>query len=608
MCGIAGSVNYKIDVNRLILDLKHRGPDDFGQYHEREVELYHFRLSIIDLKCGHQPMHFLDYSIVFNGEIYNHLELRDKFALDCNTGSDTETLLHLYHKLGIGMLEELDGMFAISLLDKRKNKLILIRDRAGKKPLYYYSKNRRFVYASELNALRNQVEIALNENNLNNYFRLGYMLHDQTPYNNVMEVLPGQIVYYDLSNYNLQTHVWWSINEYYEKSSSDSFEIAIEKVDSYLHEAVKRRVVASDLEVGSYLSGGIDSGLVTAIASEYKPNLKTFTVRFPGQFDESILASKVSDRYNTNHSILDLDMNALLDEVENILFQYGEPFADDSAIPSYYVSEMARKHLTVILNGDGGDELFGGYRRYVPFKHLELFNKKWKGVNLHGRILSPPNNKMSMYNYLYRLVQMSKKEGSALFLSATSDIFEEYQSLLKSNNTTDLAYLISSCINNKNYTSLNKIMLLDFKLTLPGALLVKMDIASMANGLEGRSPMLSKELMEYVPGLHDKLKIKGTNTKFLLRKLASRYLPDETVAAPKRGFEPPLAQWVNKDLKPLIDQYIYAQDNFYSEFLDKVEFLKIYERIKPASEVHRVKMIWTIFCFEVWYNKCYVRK
>src|SRR5260221_932815 len=363
MCGIAGSVNFRLNIPQLTCDLFHRGPDEQTSFEEGAVQFHHHRLAILDIAGGHQPMHYEHLTIIFNGEIYNHNEVRKKLGLHCHTNSDTETILHAYAKTGAACLQEFDGMFALVIYDRQKNSLFMARDRAGKKPLYYYSKNENFVFSSELNALRHQVKPEINDEHLQQYTRMGYFYKSSTPYKDVWELPAGSYAFVDIKKPEAKISKWWNIHSYYQKKSTDSFETALQRTDDLLHLAVKRRVESSDLEVGSFLSGGIDSGLVSAIAKNYNSSLKTFTVSFDGEYDEAPLAKLVAERYHTIHHEIRISYENLQDDIEKMLCNYGEPFFDSSAIPSYYVSREAKKHLTVILNGDGGDELFGGYRK-----------------------------------------------------------------------------------------------------------------------------------------------------------------------------------------------------------------------------------------------------
>ncbi len=612
MCGIAGSINFPLNIPVLTKDLWHRGPDEQSTFSEKNLQLHHHRLSILDIAGGKQPMQSGHLTIIFNGEIYNHLDVRSKYGLVCKTNSDTETILAAYHRKGPVCLNEFDGMFALAIYDSEKQEVFLARDRAGKKPLYYFSDGAKFIFASELNALYSQLPQQLDEENIGRYMRMGYFYKEATPYKNVKELPTGSYMTISLENLNSKLTSWWDISRYYEKPCKDDFEMALYRVDEILHQAIKNRVESSDLEVGSFLSGGIDSGLVTAIGKQYNSSLKTFTVSFQGQYDESSLARLVAAKYETNHHEIRIDFKDLKDEAEKILMNYGEPHYDDSAIPSYYVSREAKKHLTVILNGDGGDELFGGYRRYVPFSKMDFFRDTPVRQRLFKMLYSlvpPTRNKMSKTAYIKRLLFFGSRSGIDTYFSATTDIFEGLEKDVFKNKWepgNDISREFADILNS-SLSGLQKIMLLDFNNILPSLLLVKMDIATMVHSLEGRSPFLSKGLLEYVPSLPDKLKIKGTTTKFLLRKLGEKYLPSQLIYQPKRGFEPPLQQWVNHELRELIGDYLVSNNVLYPSFI-KRDFVKglLDNKIKVASE-KRAKMIWLLFTLEVWYRKVYKR-
>jgi len=607
MCGIFGSINLSsVKENILYESLLHRGPDASGSYVFNNVFLYHSRLSIQDIEQGQQPMHYKHLTIIFNGEIYNHLDLRKKFNLNCRTYSDTETILKLYELIGQKMLDEFDGMFALAILDKRENKIFIARDRAGKKPLYIYKNNNQIAFASELNVFAKLFYLDINEQNIYQYLRLGSCYRKNTPYKNIKEVENGTYVKINTSDFSISKHKWWSINDFYLKENKITFDAARESIDNLLHQSIKYRLESSDLEVGSFLSGGIDSGLVTAIGSNYTSKLKTFTVSFDGAYDEAPLAKLVAQKYGTVHEEIKISFDNLKNDIKKILVNYGEPFSDSSAIPSYYVSKAAKEHLTVILNGDGADELFGGYRRYVPFKQFDFFNSsnflRTFSIMLK-RVVPPSNNKKSMLNYLYRLIELSSKNGLHCYLSATTDIFEGFENAFSNSGYNYLSDFQNDFndINSKEITGLSKIMNMDFNTILFSDLLVKMDIATMANSLEGRSPFLSKELLEFVPRLPGKYKISGTNTKHILRDLAKDYLPQELINQPKRGFEIPLKNWVENDLKDII--YSHLTPSSYSVNFVKKTFLNdlLDKRIKVSDE-KRAKMIWILFTLEVWYK------
>ena len=602
MCGIAGGVNLKLDKEFLEKALFHRGPDDIGYFENKNIFLFHTRLAIQDIRRGKQPFKFKNFVIVYNGEIYNHLELRDQYLKDFkfSTHSDTETLLYMFIKFRENMFEKIDGMFAFAIFDMENKKLFLARDRTGKKPLYYYLEDDKFFFASELNVFKCINRLQISDEAIYLYLRCGFFPFDTTPYKKVKKLKNGSFLVFNLQNYSLKESKYFDILEYYlqPKLLKDEDE-TIEILDEKLSKSVKDRLLASDLEVGAFLSGGIDSSLVVAFASQFTSNLKTFTVKFEGEYDETPLAKLTAQKYGTEHNEVEISMN-LKEDVVKILKNYGMPFMDSSAIPSYYVSREAKKYLTVILNGDGADELFAGYRRYVPVtnKYLKIARK----FNYLLKILPLPDEKKSIYNYIYRLLEMSNKKGLDFYLSATNDIFEDVYYFESNEILEKLDNFILSVFENKELTELSKFLYLDFELILFCDLLIKMDIATMANSLEGRSPFLSKYLLEFAPQIPDKYKINKLTTKYILRKLGMKYLPKRLINQPKRGFEVPLKKWINHELKDLIFDALRkgcCSENYINrKFIDNLLNKKI-----RISEEKRAKILWTMFCLEVWKNE-----
>ncbi len=596
MCGIAGGVNVQIDSQRLKSDLGHRGPDAFGSYIDNRVELYHTRLAIQDIVGGSQPMERNGCVIVFNGEIYNHLRLRKRYLSDYSfqSRSDTETLLALYIKHEEKMFEDIDGMFAFAIYDRRKERLFFAVDRAGKKPLYLYREKNRLFFASELVALRAQIDPAINEDAIYAYLRLGFFPRTVSAYQGVERLEGGSWLAINLRDFSESRGRYFDIESLYKSSKKKlSFDMALEHLDRVLERSVKERMLSSEREVGAFLSGGIDSSLIVAKASAYTKKLKTFTVAFEGAYDESNLAKLTAQRYDTEHRTIHISMN-LKEDVEKILRLYGQPFMDSSAVPSWYVSRAAKEYVTVILNGDGADELFGGYRRYVPLANDWLRFAKPFSALLH--LLPPPSNKISKYNYLYRLLAMAKKEGIDFYISATSDIFEDiYHFKEKNIYLEQVDRMVRSC----PLSNLEKMLCLDFKLILFSDLLVKMDIATMAHSLEARSPFLSKWMLELASQIAKEEKIKGVKTKYILRELARRYLPSPLISQPKRGFEVPLRQWIEHDLKePLYDRLAhgaYSESYIERSFIDRL--LDNDPTIPPEK---RAKMLWALYSLEVW--------
>ena len=610
MCGLAGAINFKLSPQIINGVMQHRGPDEQDSYIAGNVNFYHLRLSILDIACGHQPMHLNDkYTIIFNGEIYNHQELRKQFNIKGNTASDTETLLLLYQRFGSQFLKYLDGMFVLAIHDKEKNIIFIARDRAGKKPLYYYRDENKIVFASELNCLKALLPLEIDENNFYHYLRLGSFYKQLTPYKNVKELNAATFLEIDCNTLAITETKWWNIHDIYLQNNNDSFELSLNTVDELLHKAVKRRLESSDLEVGCFLSGGIDSGLATAIASQYNKSLKTFTVSFDGEYNEAPLAKLVADKYNTHHTELKISFDNIKNDLEKILSNYGEPFFDSSAIPSYYVSREAKKHLTVIINGDGADELFGGYRRYVPFSKYDFFKKNLlvkNGASFIKKILPASDNKQSKYNYLFRLASLASKSHLEIYLSAGVDIFEDFEeNILAGHDYMEMIKYDFDNIAKSKLSGLKKIMNMDFDTNLFSDLLVKMDIATMANSLEGRSPFLSKELLEYVPSMNDKYKINGVTTKYLLRQLAKKYLPPQLIDQPKRGFEIPLKKWVNNELKDILFDYLTSADALHKRLVNQT-FINdlLYKKVK-MSEEKRAKILWMLLSMEIWHKKVY---
>lgn len=610
MCGILGCINYfNLDFQIAKERLNHRGPDENGEFYFENLFLYHARLGIQDIKNGQQPFRFNDFVIIFNGEIYNHQALRKQFQLECNTNSDTETLLLLYIKIGKECLNYIDGMFAFAILNQTNKKLFLARDRAGEKPFYIYSKDNIFIFGSELNAIASITKPEINYNNIYQYLRYSFT-DSNTPYKYVFELTAGSWFEIDITTLKRNNKKWWKIEEFYQYKSKLSELDTVNTIDKYLNESVYNRLNNSDLEVGTFLSGGIDSGLVTAIASKFKNKLKTFTISFDGQYDESALAWLVAKKYGTDHTKIPVSFSELKNDLIKILTNYGEPFADSSAIPSYYVAREAKKHLTVILNGDGADELFGGYRRYVPFSHFDFFtsNKNIKFLSgVISSILPHPTDKKSNYNYIYRLFDLSRKDPIMSYLSATTDSFEGYERNFKSslNPFIDMENYLQILINRK-MSGLEKIMCMDFNFLFANDLLVKMDIATMANSLEGRTPFLSKDLLEFAPTINDKYKIRGTRTKYLLRELAKKYLPEKLINQPKRGFEVPLRSWMDNELKEIAFDYLSGL-TFSETFIDKNFIIKLMENKIQVSPEKRAKMLWEMLALEIWYEKCYLK-
>ena len=597
MCGIAGVINFQnYNLNDIKDSLIHRGPDNQDIYINKNVALIHTRLSIQDLALGFQPFHHNNLTIIFNGEIYNHQKLRLDYLknMQFKTQSDTETLLLLYIEYGHEMFDMIDGMFAFAIYDSDNSKVTIARDRIGKKPLYIYTNGSDLMFSSELIGIKAAIkDLDINEEAVSSYLRTGFFFRHHTPYSDIEEVEAGSVYEIDIKDLSITKNRFFNLKKFYNCQSDKTLTESVKQLDYLLDKSIKDRLVSSDIEVGAFLSGGIDSGLIVAIASKYQEQLKTFTVKFDGAYDESSLARLVSNRYGTEHYEIEIELD-LKNDIEKILLNYGQPFMDSSAVPSYYVSQEAKKHVSVILNGDGADELFGGYRRYVPAANNILKIAKFLRPLIH--VLPIAHNKKSLYNYLFRLLTISNKTGLDYYLSSTSDVFEgsfEFQ------NNDILAEMNEFLLSNNDMSDLSKMLYHDSEILLFSDLLVKMDIATMSHSLEGRSPFLSKYLLEFAPSLPDNHKVKGGMTKVILRELAKQYLPLELLNQPKRGFEVPLKNWIEFDLKENICDRLSA-NSYSSSFVDQSFISKLLDKKVSVSDEKRAKMLWSMFCLEVW--------
>jgi asparagine synthase (glutamine-hydrolysing) len=602
MCGIAGLINFDDSyINSVKNSLYHRGPDQQSHYHHKNLHLIHTRLSIQDIKNGEQPLRIGKHIIVFNGEIYNHLELRRRLkTYTCKTLSDTETLLALYIEFGISALDMIDGMFAFIIYDIENHKLILGRDRLGKKPIYFYKNENKLFIASEIRAINDAMpSLEVNESAITTYLRAGFFSPSSSPYKDLFEVTPGHIFEFDINSLKLKKTKYFDIADQYNSCSQSSIQESIIELDQILHKSIKDRLVSSDLDVGAFLSGGIDSSLIIAIASQYQKKIKTFTVKIEGAYDESNLAAITAKKFDTDHYELEVSMD-LKNDIVKILSNYGEPFMDSSAIPSYYISREAKKHVTVALNGDGADELFAGYRRYVPFAHNWVNYAKY--FSTFGLLLPKSRNKMSNYNYFNRLLSMSSKNGLDQYLSSTTDIYEDIYKFGLNNEDQKIEKVISK-IEGRELSSLSKRLILDANLLLPKDLLKKMDIATMSNSLEARSPFLSKYILEWAPKLPDNQKINGLKTKYILRELCKNYSLNEVYNQPKKGFEVPLSSWVENDLKEVIYDSLLSQNAYSKNFINKSFILNLLNEPKSFSREKRSKILWNLFSLEIWHNK-----
>jgi asparagine synthase (glutamine-hydrolysing) len=601
MCGIFGCIGVlDAEKKQRVNDaLKHRGPD--GQYF-KEIDgltFYHARLSIIDVAGGNQPFETDKVALVFNGEIYNYKELIQAHQLEMKTASDTEVIVHLFEKMGAACFQELDGMFALALYDKREKKIFLVRDRVGKKPLYFSQKG-GFFFASEYKAVTSCLpSVVINELHLKWHLQKGFVAGENTVYQDVFEVLQGHIYCYNLNDKTLHKSQFWKFESYFEKPKITSKKDALEQLEVLLEKAVRKRLLSSDFEVGAFLSGGIDSSLVCALAVKTNPNLKTFTVKSKDGFDESATAAMIAKQLKTKHHELYIDYESLSGDYEKILLAYGEPIIDESIIPSHYVSKAASEHLRVVLNGDGGDEFFGGYRRYSLYKNYN----KLKAINSFSGGLSKmlsTSDKNSKLAKLTRLSDFFKLKGNEQYFSASTDLFFDMPGF---ENLNDLNYVSQYNFSSAQFDLIEQIMLTDFHGILPKVLFKKMDIATMQNGLEGRSPFIDKELIEWSASLDSNLKVKGFNTKYLLRELNKKYIDGTVYKLPKKGFEVSVDTLLKGHLKELYQDYLHSNNPYYASIMDKKYVQEFYLQSGKLNDVKRYKGLLALLNLEIWHKE-----
>lgn len=623
MCGICGIVNKNgkpIEQNILRAmnqKLFHRGPDNEGYFVKENIGIAMRRLSIIDINTGQQPIFNEDNTIgiVFNGEIYNFLELKKELVEKGHTFktfSDTEVILHLYEDLKEDCVKKLRGMFAIAIIDIKEKKLLLARDRFGKKPLYYFDNNDVFVFSSELDSLieHPQVKREINLNAVNMYLTLQYIPSPDTIYRDISKLKPAHLLTLKFDGKPLLKK-YWELNL---KPINIYIEEAKQRLKELIFESVKLRMIA-DVEIGAFLSGGIDSSIVVGVMSHLstKP-VKTFSIGFKEEkFSELNYAKKIAERFSTDHTEL-IVSDKMIDIVTDIPKIYGEPFADPSALPTYYVSKITSKHLKVALNGDGGDEAFGGYVRYLFIKTVETL-KRFKfdmPAKLFLKLTKPFPEGDAPFNIIWRLKKalraFESKNIEDVYISSVSffDPVEKQKYLTDrflSNFTYDPAYeYLNNFLKRVDGDILRKVSYLDYNTYLAEGLMTKMDRASMINSLETRSPLLDHKLVEFVFQLPSNYKINRFKTKYILKETFSDILPDEIKNRSKMGFGIPLGPWFRNELKNIFEENCIKDGFINRGYFKKEELIKLWNEHINFKKDNGYKL-WTILILELWHKR-----
>ena len=623
MCGICGFVlsgNHSISrqdaLSRMVKALAHRGPDDTGVFIENDVALGVTRLSIIDLAGGHQPLHNEDKTIwlVCNGEIYNFMELREYLSKKGHvfyTKTDTEVIVHLYEEYGDGCLNKLKGMFAFAIFNQKKKELFIARDRFGIKPLYYYADNSQLIFASEIKSIlqfpdfkRDLDLIALDQ-----YFTFEYVPAPRSIFRNIKKLPAAHYLTYREKNINVSKY--WDIDFSQSQVLLDERE-AKDKLAGLLNTVIKRHLI-SDVPLGVFLSGGIDSSTITALSSRLSnKRIKTFSIGFKeNSFDESEYALKVSALYNTSHHHHIFEISDLLRIIPKAMYYLDEPLADASFFPTYLLSNFARQNVTVVLSGEGGDEIFAGYPTYQAHKLAEFY--KYIPEYIRNNLINKVINRLPVSVDNFSLDFKAKKFIS--FLSSDAALRHIYwmgsfnfqdrvklyspspREALMADNLYDTlsAYLLQS----KNCCELDLFQYLDIKTYLQDDLLVKADRAGMANSLEIRVPYLDHELVEFVFSLSPRLRLKNLNTKYILKEIARDFLPRDIIKRQKKGFGIPIASWIKNDFKEVILDAL-GKDKIKKEGFFNYAYIEKLLREHFANKTDNRKKIWTLFMFELW--------
>lgn len=630
MCGITGIVAFndkakdKLGKTKAANErLSLRGPDGGAVFYKDNCSLGHRRLSIIDTSDNAtQPMTDANgrYTIIFNGEIFNYKELKEQYIADkqdWHSQSDTEVLLELYIRKGKDCLPLLSGFFAFAIYDSEQEELFIARDRFGKKPVLYYNGDDYFAFASEMKALFEYgIPRSLNHTTLLQYLQLNYIPPASTMIEGVKKLAPGH--YCEIKGQQVKISPYYKLNWKQDgTSSSYSYEAASAKLEQLMDESVKKRMI-SDVPLGAFLSGGIDSSVVVALASRYTQQLNTFSIGYKDNpfFDETSYAQLVAKKYNTNHTVFSLTNDDFLEYIDDVLNYIDEPFADSSAIPVYILSQQTRKHVTVALSGDGGDEVFAGYNKHQAewrMRQHSLLNTLVKGGGPLWKILPQSrNNKLTnIFRQLNRFAEggrLNVKErywrwaGFLTQQGAGNLLTKDALSKVNQQVYADQRNTILDTL--KGGEAIEDFLAADMKLVLAGDMLVKVDMMSMANSLEVRSPFLDHEVVDFAFSLPTAYKIDGKMKKRIVQDAFRKYLPEELYNRPKKGFEIPLLDWFQKQLRSRIT-HEWLNDKFIEEQglfdVKTIQDLKAKLFSNNPGDSHAT--VWALIVFQHWYKK-----
>ena len=619
MCGIAGKLTFKSGekvspelLESMCNSIAHRGPDDAGYYINGAIGLGHRRLSIIDLDSGHQPISNEDGTIwvVFNGEIYNYIELRDGLIArghQFRTSTDTEDIVHLYEEHGPEFVTVLRGMFAIALWDDNGKQLILARDRVGKKPLYYaHIPEAGLIFGSEIKAILQDPDISrrLDTQALDAYVSLLYVPHALTMFDGIKKLPPAHVLI--CSQDKVVIKEYWDL--IFQESAERNLSDYLEELEHVINEAVKIRL-RSDVPLGAFLSGGIDSTyIVRAMSQQLSQPVVSCAVGFSEEeHNELPYARRVAKRLGCAHheQIITPDIEDL---IPKLIRFFDEPFADSSAIPTYYVSQMARQHVTVALSGDGGDELFAGYSRHAlqrlearvrrlitprgarALEHIHGYFPNLPGRNTFRKLGMTPDRSYAFKHCGFLFNEDAKKNlyGDVLQKACHEfDVMAPFQSYYERCSAVD---------------PLDKALYVDIKTYLPDDILVKVDRMSMAHALEVRAPFLDHKVLEFSATIPSSLKLRGRTTKYLLKQSLAGDVPPEVITRKKHGFTMPLAEWLRKDLREMVEECLFSPRAIQRGLFRTTSLRSLWCR--HLSQQHDYShQIWLLMMLELWHRE-----
>jgi asparagine synthase (glutamine-hydrolysing) len=629
MCGIVGFCDFRKRSSKRSLEammgaISHRGPDAHGELYYRfsdaTIGLGHQRLSILDLSDeGIQPMQFEDLDIIYNGEVYNFVEIQEELielGYSFHSHSDTEVILKAYHCWGIDALEKFNGMFALAILDKKDESLTLIRDRAGIKPLYWYLKDGLFMFASELKSLHQHPDFhkEINRDVLAQYLQYGYVLQPYSIFESTEQLNAAHYLKIDLKSQQIEKESYWKVSEWYEKPKLILTDReAIDKTEVILKKAFEYRMV-SDVPVGIFLSGGYDSSLVTALLqADRDEKINTFTIGFEeDSYDESHHAREVAKHLGTEHNEYYCSQKDALDIIPKLAEIYDEPFGDASVIPTVLVSQLAREKVTVSLSADGGDEIFAGYDTYAStmamhrkFQKIPLSIKS----SLSSLMKSVPAQEIPFTQNLFNFETRYEKIKNLLSTENCANMFK-YRSQLQPK--SDLERLLKFPINELKTAfdsdvsniedCLSEMLMVDYQTYMADNILTKVDRATMSVSLEGREPFLDYNIIEFAAQLPAHFKYRDGEQKWVLKQITHKYLPESMMNRPKMGFSPPITEWFRDELKSYFMEYLSHERLTREGLFNADEVVALRDDYLAGKKVV-VKKLWFILMFELWYEK-----